>query len=476
MLIRIIDSDVHSIELKTRIPFQYGIATMTDCPHVFVRITVDIDGSKVRGIAADQLPPKWFTKIPDQSLETEIDEMLAVVTHAAQTAVGRSAATAFALWQDLWQDLSEWGHSQNLAPLLSQFGSSLVERALIEAVARHIGQPFHRLIREDRLGIELGSMHSELNGSRVADHLPAGPRKRITSRHTVGMADPLSAHDIPSDERLADGLPQSLDECIRGYQLKHFKLKLSGQIEGDVERLTAIADILETQATADYAVSVDGNEQFQTVKGFRDFWNTLIETRSVHTLLEHLMFVEQPFHRDVALCPDLLCELAHWSDRPLMIIDESDVDLSSLPSALKLGYQGTSHKNCKGVFKSVANACLLSHRQRAQPGSTMVLSGEDLANVGPIGLLQDLAVAAALGIDSVERNGHHYFAGLSQFGNTVQQQILDHHSDLYHRSAAGWPTINIQQGTLNLTSINQGPLGPDFVLDVNQFSPIAEFR
>ena len=34
--------------------------------------------------------------------------------------------------------------------------------------------------------------------------------------------------------------------------------------------------------------------------------------------------------------------------------------LDSLPTALALGYVGTSHKNCKGIVKGIANACLLA--------------------------------------------------------------------------------------------------------------------
>ena len=34
------------------------------------------------------------------------------------------------------------------------------------------------------------------------------------------------------------------------------------------------------------------------------------------------------------------------------------------------------------------------------------MSGEDLANVGPVALLNDLAVMSVLGVEDVERNGH----------------------------------------------------------------------
>ena len=43
------------------------------------------------------------------------------------------------------------------------------------------------------------------------------------------------------------------------------------------------------------------------------------------------------------------------------------------------------------------------------------MSGEDLANVGPVALLNDLTVMSSLGVNHVERNGHHYFSGLSMY-------------------------------------------------------------
>src|SRR5262249_58169107 len=66
----------------------------------------------------------------------------------------------------------------------------------------------------------------------------------------------------------------------------------------------------------------------------------------------------------------------------------SDVCSSDL-RALARGYQGTSHKNCKGVFKGIANACLVESLRREPGGEKLVMSGEDLANIGPVALLQD---------------------------------------------------------------------------------------
>ena len=41
-----------------------------------------------------------------------------------------------------------------------------------------------------------------------------------------------------------DGLPHSLQACIRAYNLRHFKVKVSGSLENDLERLEDIARVI----------------------------------------------------------------------------------------------------------------------------------------------------------------------------------------------------------------------------------------
>ena len=48
MSIHIRGGDIHRIDIRLRMPFKYGIATMTSTPHVFVRLWVEIDGELVR--------------------------------------------------------------------------------------------------------------------------------------------------------------------------------------------------------------------------------------------------------------------------------------------------------------------------------------------------------------------------------------------------------------------------------------------
>jgi L-alanine-DL-glutamate epimerase-like enolase superfamily enzyme len=475
MRITVRNTDLRVLNMRTRMPFRYGIASMTALPHLFVRCTIAVDGTARSGIAADGLPPKWFTKDPHTTYRDDLADMVRVVEKACALAQQvEGSDTVFGLWQAIYRAQMRWAAGEGHPPLLAGFGASLVERALLDAFCRATGVPFAEALRRNTPGLRLGEMHAELGDHSPAELLPARPLRTIIARHTVGLADHLTEADIPPAERLDDGLPQSLEACIRAYGLTHFKIKLCGDTARDTERLVRIARLLEATAT-DYAFTLDGNEQYHAVAPFQTFWQALQENAALAPFLRRLLFVEQPLHRHVALNAETRRALTAWKAKPPLLIDESDAETGSLPAALECGYIGTSYKNCKGVFKGIANACLLAHRQRADPAGRHILSGEDLANVGPVALLQDLAALASLGVEHAERNGHHYFRGLSMLPEAVQAQAQAHHADLYRRHERGFATLDIRGGAVAVASVVEAPFGIGFALDTTPFTPLAEW-
>ena len=459
-------------DLRARMPFRYGIATMTWLPHVILRVTFEIDGTTHTGLAADNLPPKWFTKDPVRLLEDEVEEMLCVIRAAVRHARAIRGATAFEFWRELHEAQAVWASAEKLPPLLSNFGTSFVERALIDAVCRARGATLASALRENIFGVDLGALQPDLAGSAPCDWLPASPPTELFARHTVGLSDPLRATEITPEDRVDDGLPQSLDACIQFYGLRHFKIKINGEAARDRDRLGRMAEILTEGCGEEFAFSLDGNESFRDVASFEDYFRDLLTTPALRVLWPRLLYVEQPWHRSVALSPEIGELVRTWPDRPPIIIDESDAELASLPTALALGYAGTSHTNCKGVFKTVVNACILA--QLRGDGQPAVLSGEDLANVGPVGLVQDLAAQAAFGVTSVERNGHHYFAGLSEFPASLQAHALAQHGDLFTRHGGGdWPRLAIQAGKVAIGSALRAPFGYAGEPDLSGMTPVA---
>ena len=468
--------ELNVLNMKTRMPFRYGIASLEALPHLFVRVDASIDGSSEIGLAADGLPPKWFTKHPDTLFAEDLGGMLAVIRKACELSLQVDKAdSVFDFWHALHRMQEGWAAATPYPPLLWGFGVSLVDRALIDAFCRRAGKPFSALLSENAFGIRLGDLHPELEGKVPGDLLPDTPGSRIAARHTVGLTDPLTDEEISPDERLSDGLPQSLEANIDAYGLTHLKIKLMGDVEKDLARLERIADLVAGHVTTDYGFTLDGNEQYTEVAPFRSVWEAIQTDAQLAPFLKHLLFVEQPFRRDVALSPTVTDALLAWRDRPTLIIDESGSRLEMARQALECGYSGTSHKNCKGVFKGIANACLMAYRARQSPDGHFVLSSEDLANLAPVALLQDLAVVAAMGVTHCERNAHHYFLGLSMFPDGVQEKVLAHHGSLYRRHPAGFPTLDIRQGSLALDSVNRAPFGYGFELDTRQFTPLDDW-
>lgn len=456
MPIKLVNSSVRRLDIATRMPFKYGIATMTEVPHVFISVSINIDGAESTGQSADHLPPKWFTKDPEAPVEKEIAEMEAAIASALKMSAHIEAESPFDFWMQLYHRLMT---PPEFPPLLQHFGISLVERAVLDAVCRAQQQPLWKLVRDNRLGIDLDRLSPELQGTSPHDFLPETPLERVHLRHTVGMADYLREADIPAPERLDDGLPQSLEACIDTYGLREFKLKLCGVVETDLQRLRDIAGVVQELSAPDFRFSLDGNEQFASGEQLRAFGGRVYEDPGLSRFFEHLFFIEQPINRKVALSKDAPDMRNAWPRPVPVIIDESDGALEDLPRALELGYAGVSHKNCKGVFKGIRNRCLIGWHQWQNPGRTLLMTGEDLANIGPIALLQDLAVQALLGNDSVERNGHHYFKGLSMLPVKISASILREHPDLYRMGNDKFAYLHPAKGRLSLASVNRAPFG-----------------
>jgi hypothetical protein len=462
--IRILEIELYLLPVKTRLPFRYGMVTLRECPHLICQAVLEIDGVQATGCAADHLPPKWFSKDPDQSFEDELKDMLAAVRSACTFARDAGAAgSVFELWQRVDAQQSRWGAASGQPALLSGFGTTFIERAAIDGFCRAAKTTFARAVRHGRLGLRLGAIHSELEGMEPSDLLPPAPLAPVIARHTVGLLDPLTGADVAPADRVDDGLPQSLEDCIRAYGLTHFKLKLSGEPSADAERLRRIADVLNATVTGRCAITLDGNENFRDIGRLAELSELACADPVVQPLFaSHLLFIEQPLPREIALAAETADLVRNWSKDLPMIIDESGATAEDVRAALDCGYVGTSHKNCKGVFKGIANGCLLEHRRGACPGARFILSGEDLSTIGPVSLQQDLAVHATLGIGHIERNGHHYFAGLSMWPAHVQEAALRSHPDLYRRSPRAFPSLRIENGSIRTASIIDAPFGVGF--------------
>lgn len=433
MRLSIKESQVGLRNSTTRIPFRYGKACLTRCPQTVVRVVIETEGKRQLGYSGDCLPPSWFDKSPAKDFERQIEDMLAVI-RSAQSIYGdefRSARAFFDGWRVAHDRVHDHAAEYGMTPLLASFGSSLLERAVIDAVCRAAGVSFASAVRSNLFEICAGDVFGELAGLSPSEWLPAQPVSSIHVRHTVGLSDPLKNADVPQDERLNDGFPQALEEYVEQSGLRYFKIKVSNQLTTDLDRLRAIAAIVEHHRDDDYRVTLDGNEQYSGASDFDELIDAIRDDAKLQTLWRNTLLIEQPLERSIALDESSTRGIRRLSATKPVIIDESDGTLDSYRRAIELGYRGVSSKSCKGAIKSLLNAGLTWLKNDGGQRNDYVMTGEDLCTVGIVAVQSDLCLVATLGLSHVERNGHHYHPGLSYLPEHQRAAALQHHADLY---------------------------------------------
>ncbi|MBA2557176.1 MAG: mandelate racemase, partial [Chloroflexi bacterium] len=364
------------------------------------------------------------------------------------------------------QQCDEW----KLPPLLASFGSSLLERAILDAACRRHEAGFAQAARANLFGIDAGMVHAELRGAEPRDWLPAEPLQSLFARQTVGLGDPLTLDEIAPVDRLQDGWPQALEDYVTRRGVRYYKVKVSNRLEQDVERLARIARLLETHLGRDYRVTLDGNEQYKRAADFEALIDAIRARPDLATLWENVLVIEQPFDRAIALAPGQTGALREISRSRPVIIDESDSTLDAYPQAIDLGYRGISSKNCKGAIRSLLNAGLTWHHNGGGRRTDFVMTGEDLCTVGIVPVQSDLCLAATLGLQHVERNGHHYHPGLRYLPDAERRAALAAHGDFYVEEH-GIIGPHIVEGRLRIGSLHCAGFGFAVEPDMSAMEP-----
>jgi L-alanine-DL-glutamate epimerase-like enolase superfamily enzyme len=425
---RITEVGLFERDVRLRMPFRFGVVTLTESPQAYARIRIRLeDGREAEGAAAELLAPKWFDKDPALSNEDNFEQLRRSLARAREAYLAHEARCA-------------WAHASPGRGLVQNYGPALIDRAALDALCRALGVSFYRAVQTNLVGagsfegMDLGAFFGTLQ-----------PRASVAARHTVGLVDPITASD--QTRRVDDGLPETLDEVIARYGQRYFKLKVAGDARADVERLAAIAAVLE-RIDGPYHVSLDGNEQYEDLQGVAELWARMKAEARLARLVRSVMFIEQPVKRQKAFASKV-----EGIDTPV-IIDESDDALDAFPRARALGYRGVSSKTCKGLYKSLVNrARCAAWNEEAGSDPIYFMSGEDLTIQPGLALQQDLALVALLGLTHVERNGHHYVNGMAGLPPGEQSAFLAAHPDLYEKSH-GAVRVRIEDGMLAIGSLD----------------------
>jgi L-alanine-DL-glutamate epimerase-like enolase superfamily enzyme len=428
-------------------PFRFGAVVVNDTSQVFVRVEIEIEGQGSgkgisTGASAEMMVPKWFDKRPQLSLEQTVAELRRSLTIARELYLGhRGFETAFGLHARCLAAQVEACANEDIPPLAAAFGPAEIDKAILDALLRGVGVNFFDGMNGNIAGID-ARLSPDLRDEDIARFLARCRRlDRVALRHTVGLDDRIEG---------AGGVADSHETTDARY----FKLKLNGDPDADAARLTRIGNELATLPHS-YSVTLDANEQYADLTALAALADRLDRDAALKPISTKLLYIEQPMPRDISRQTPL--DALAGRD---FIIDEADDSYDAFPAARELGYRGVSSKSCKGIYKSVINstrAAIWSNEDERY-----FISGEDLTCQAGLGVQQDLALGALIGLTHAERNGHHYVDGFADTPAAEAQAFLAAHPDLYANNR-NLVRLSIHDGDLLTGSLT----GPGFATGVH---------
>lgn len=383
----------------------------------------------VVGFSGDRPSFGWLDKRPDKSPGEKLTLLLDLVEEARDVYLkyGNSFETAFDLWLEAEAQVKEKAADLGAEDLMGSFASALFERAVIDAVCRAEGCSFGDAVQQNKLGIRAGEVHPQLEGVKSVIPQDWSPRISFHIRHTVGLSDPLNDEDWPDENRMNDGEPETLLEYIEAHGLTYFKIKISGDGDRDIRRLGQIWNRCLAKRH-DSKITLDGNEAYTDIGAFANFVDRF--EKELPGMFDHTLFIEQPLTRALTLDFSTSPVVRRIAKKKQLVIDEADGTTDAFRRAFAIGYSGCSHKNCKGVFKSLLNRMLCEVFEETT-GREAFLSAEDLSNMSIVPLHQDFDSVAVLGLEHCERNGHHYAFGMSHLTKKEKLRIMQSHPEMY---------------------------------------------
>jgi hypothetical protein len=444
---RIAEIDITETPVQLRLPFRFGIVTLRQCHEAHVRVRIETpQGQSAWGASAEMIVPKWFDKNPNLSDEQNFDQLRDVLKLAKSAYLADAQpATAFGHFVRHHEAHLQAAHALGHNPLLANYGPALLDKAVLDALCRLMKTSFYAAIQNNLVG--MSEIHPSFAHIAWDSFLVTlRPAERLHARHTVGMLDALTEADI--EEPVNDGLPETLEQVIQTHGHRYFKLKVAGQLQADLDRLCAIAKVLD-RLPEPYFVSLDGNEQFQSPIELTALLQSMRQHPDLKRLCDSILFIEQPIARTKALQTDVSGSEIGWP----VIVDESDGPLDAFLQAKKMGYSGISSKTCKGLYRSLLNAARCQIWNATEPSARYFMSAEDLTVQAGLCLQQDVALVNLLGIRHVERNGHHYVNGMASTPVALQMRYLHAHPDLYEHSH-GATRVKINGGQLAVGSLD----------------------
>ncbi len=391
-----------------RAPYKFGGVPVDRATIINVNVAVkDRNGKTAKGFGSMPLGNVWSFPSREMPYATTLEAMKTLAERIAKITsdykeFGHPIDINFALEPEYLKAAAEVSKELKLAApipkLCTLVTASAFDAAIHDAFGKLHGRNCYQTYGRDLMTHDLSHyLNQDFKGEFPAQYVLTKPKPQISMFHSVGGADAVLPSEL--NQRINDGLPETLAEWIKFNGLTHIKIKLQGEdLRWDIERTANIDRIAsEARPKTNWKYCVDFNERCPNVDYVLEYLRKVKE--QTPTGFNRILYLEQPTARDLKSNRQNLMHAAAKL-RPV-VIDESLVDLETLLLAREMGYTGVALKACKGQSQAMLMAA-------AAQKYKMFLSVQDLTCPGA-SLLHSVGIAAHVpGVAGVEANSRQY--------------------------------------------------------------------
>ncbi len=164
LTVRAVDLGVRPVRL--RLPFRFGAVTLSACPQLFVRVTVEVAGQigTATGFAAEMMVPKWFDKRAGHSHADNVLGLARSVERAAAAYLNDAPASAFGLFVRHYAALMTAGNADGATALTAAYGQAVLDRAVLDALCRARQISFFDAATHNLIGLRDSALVPDLSG------------------------------------------------------------------------------------------------------------------------------------------------------------------------------------------------------------------------------------------------------------------------------------------------------------------------
>lgn len=381
---KIVNVSHEFIPVSFSTPLQIGKGKITHLDYAKVQVQIEgPNNEKGRGESGSLLSNIWAF-IDEKSLRREEQEkaMRNAVVRICNTPENLSRfENPLQLHLNSQGNIRSYGQTNGLPLLAMDVCLSPFDLAVWQAWADCQGKSPYELLNEPSLVSTFRSIDERFNSPGALFH---EPNPSVRYLHTFGANTSIS----------------SLHSSIRANRTNAVKIKLIGNVEQDIARIIEVAQTL-AEYGSNYCFSVDGNEKYT---GANQVGELLEEIRR-NSLLERLLYVEQPTSRDLNASGQNMNEVVKEYG-VIVTLDEMAADYTSVDQALeRFQWKGVALKPTAKVFSQTLLSMAIANYHEAH------ISVQDLTAPGRALKQQlDFARRAVALNDPVETNAGQYLA------------------------------------------------------------------